>query len=193
MGLSMLLTKIIILVLCYYVICLSISYIKFIGCDNMWDCNKHCENNNKNKCYALAKRDLFLLIGIIIFLLTLTFGDNAIAFSHFSFAGTITSIVLSVLAIFMTIQSEAKNENVKAEINTAVHSLNEVNNQFKENIENALNKLNNVDSNLDIKLNEINSKLDSINKNVNAINVPYKKGQEWVLTNQKEGNNNAKQ
>lgn len=178
--------------ICLYIVGLVISYFKFNGCANMWDCDKNCDNNKNNKCYALAKRDLFFLIGIIICLLTLTFSDNEIAFSHFSFAGTITSIVLSVLAIFMTIQSEAKNENVKAEINAAVHSLNDINNRLNQNIEESLNKLSYIDDNLDEKLAEINSKLDNINKKVNATNVPSKKNPKWILTKNIKGDNNAK-
>lgn len=42
---------------------------------------------------------------------------------YFSFASTITSIVLSVVAIIMTISSESKSESVKHQIDKSVDEL----------------------------------------------------------------------
>ena len=195
----MYLSKVILSFLCYYIFSLIISYFKYSGCAGMWDCNKHCKDNENKKCFSLAKRDLILLGGVIIALLTLAFGDNEIAFSHFSFAGTITSIVLSVLAIFMTIQSEAKNENVKSEINIAIDSLRKINEQLENNINSSISKLNEINNNLDNKLNEINNKLDNLEKKVNAIPLPPNKHPKWITPSSKvtgtkniKGDNNAK-
>lgn len=81
----------------------------------------------KEKCISLYKKDMHYIeiifaIIVIILLVNLFIGKKD-ALEYFSFASTITSIILSVLAIMMTIFSDAKNENTKSLINKSIDSL----------------------------------------------------------------------
>ena len=90
-------------------------------------CGKDVDTCSKEKCIALHKKDrtyLIIIFGIIMmFILVDLFVGDKDALNYFSFASTIASIILSVLAIMMTIFSDAKNENTKALINKSVQSL----------------------------------------------------------------------
>lgn len=66
--------------------------------------------------------EIIFTIIVIILLVNLFIGKKD-ALEYFSFASTITSIILSVLAIMMTIFSDAKNENTKSLINKSIDSL----------------------------------------------------------------------
>lgn len=93
--------------------------------------NHHCcgsdDTCSKEKCISLYKKDMHYIeiiftIIVIILLVNLFIGKKD-ALEYFSFASTITSIILSVLAIMMTIFSDAKNENTKSLINKSIDSL----------------------------------------------------------------------
>lgn len=93
--------------------------------------NHHCYGSedtcSKEKCISLYKKDMHYIeiiftIIVIILLVNLFIGKKD-ALEYFSFASTITSIILSVLAIMMTIFSDAKNENTKSLINKSIDSL----------------------------------------------------------------------
>lgn len=82
------------------------------------DCDKDTSNCNDSYCHKLKEHDFKYCIGIlflvIVFICTLTLGNNSKVMEYFSFAGTVSSLILSVLAIIMTILSEYKNEGTKA-------------------------------------------------------------------------------
>lgn len=104
----------------------------------MWKCN----DNNK-ECNCLIKRD-FLYVSIILILISIViaarvFGNDQNAVNLFSFASTITSIILSVLAIFMTLISEYKNESTKNKLDNATNQI-EKSTEKLVSVQNDLNK-----------------------------------------------------
>ena len=88
----------------------------------MWKCG----SQNK-ECSTLIKRDflyvVIILVIVSIAILASAFSNDQKAIDLFSFASTITSIILSVLAIFMTLISEYKNENTKTKIDMATNKI----------------------------------------------------------------------
>ena len=60
---------------------------------------------------------------IIVVLLALTFTNDKEAVNYFSFAGTLSSIILSVVAIFMTINSENESKDAKRQMDMSVQQL----------------------------------------------------------------------
>lgn len=86
--------------------------------------NQHSANNESIR---LVKRDFWYMVIIfsmvLIFILTISFATDGNAFQYFSFTSTLTSIVLSVIAIIMTIVSEQKSDNVKTAIDESVKEL----------------------------------------------------------------------
>ena len=59
---------------------------------------------------------------------------NDVAFDYLSFAGTVTSIVLSVIAIIMTISSERKSDNVKAQLDLTVREMKQINEDLSKKV-----------------------------------------------------------
>ena len=62
---------------------------------------------------------------VIVVLLTLTFVNNENAVNYFSFAGTLSSIILSVVAIFMTINSENESKDAKTQLDRSIVKMEE--------------------------------------------------------------------
>lgn len=85
-----------------------------------------CENGNTNgkcalkPCVRLVKRDfkysVIMLLGLLILIITSRFGDNEKLLDYISFGSTLTSIILSVLAIFMTLLAESKSDETKTRL-----------------------------------------------------------------------------
>lgn len=101
-----------------------------------------CEQKS---CYRVLKRD-FIYCGIIlvlcaVFIFTITSSNNKDVVSHISFAGTLSSAILSVIAIFMTIRSEEKNSEIKSRIGGLIDKLELVDTKIEDNISN----FNNID------------------------------------------------
>lgn len=76
------------------------------------------------KCIHMLRKD-FLYMGVIasiavVLLLTLTFASDGNAVNYFSFAGMLSSIILSVVAIFMTINSENESKEAKIQLDKSV-------------------------------------------------------------------------
>lgn len=90
------------------------AYIKMYGCDGMWKCN------SGNLCMQIITRNVIILVMILVFCVAYVFLGSEKAFEHFSFASTVTSIVLSLLAIILTLNSEAKNESIKGLIDDSL-------------------------------------------------------------------------
>ena len=107
--------------------------------------NKDSCRKDKEACIELSKKDYIYLVIIMVILsviltsLALYTDDEAMQL--FSFASTITSIILSVIAIIMTITSESKNASTKekleksaGKIENATKLLGEVANNFDPNL-----------------------------------------------------------
>lgn len=146
-----------IILLLIVLVVLSIPTIRklFQKKDSNQDCGKNC---NYSQCSELTKKDLrhvvifFSTVIIFIFVFLLT-GDQS-AMDYFSFASTITSIVLSVVAIIMTISSESKSEGVKQQIDNSVSQLESA----KVTIQDYISRMNAQSEEQDKKFNDILSK-----------------------------------
>lgn len=94
---------------------LILAYIKMYGCDVMWKCK-----NSGLVCMQIVNRNVLVLVIFLIISFSFNLLGNDNALELFSFASTLTSIILSVLAIMMTINSEEKNERIKASVESAL-------------------------------------------------------------------------
>ena len=98
--------------------------------------NKNSTSNSPDVSVQLIRKDLWYLIIIfgilLIFILVLALCGDQSAFEYFSFTSTITSTVLSVIAIIMTIINEQKSDRVRAAIEESVEELKAAGEQVKE-------------------------------------------------------------
>lgn len=89
-------------------------------------------------CDRMKKRDLqcciLVMFMCIIFICTLAFGDYKDLANYISFAGTITSIILSVLAIIMTLLAEANNNEAKIKMDNHISLAEKLNTKTSKNI-----------------------------------------------------------
>lgn len=93
----------------------------------------------EKKCRYIRKME-YLFAGIVIIvccvsILTVLLAGDSNAFTYFSFASTITSIILSVIAIFMTISGESKTETTKDKVDITVARLDNIIEQFEKQVE----------------------------------------------------------
>ena len=58
-----------------------------------------------------------------------------------SFAGTVSSIILSIVAIFMSINGEGKNDEIRREMSNSSNKLEETANELDSYLENMLNRI----------------------------------------------------
>ncbi len=83
----------------------------------------------EEKCRHVQKME-FVFTGIVIAvscvaILTILLAGDSNAFTNISFASTVSSIILSVIAIFMSISGEVKASNTKEKMDLTVGKLNE--------------------------------------------------------------------
>ena len=103
-------------IICFLILCSTIIFVVSIICDY-----KSTKRNYLIDTQYLEKRMIrihrnyivgFLTLGVISLLTALYGGDSkSNIFTYISFASTITSFVLSILAIFVTMQSNSGLEN----------------------------------------------------------------------------------
>lgn len=125
---------------------------------NQLFCNKLRINN-----YKCSIAMLFLCL---IFIATIGLGDLKYEQlnNYISFASTVSSMILSVLAIIMTINVEAKNENAKASIDFSLEKMQGIAREIKGYSEN----INQVHNDLKMSFDEIKNLVnatDAINDN----------------------------
>lgn len=88
----------------------------------------------------------FLSFGIISLITSLYGGDSkSNIFTYISFASTITSFVLSILAIFVTMQSNSGLEKQLVKIDAATNSIS----KLSENLDSTLSQVNSVSGNIE--------------------------------------------
>ena len=58
-----------------------------------------------------------------------------------SFAGTVSSIIISIVAIFMSINGEGKNDEIRREMSNSSNKLEETANELDSYLENMLNRI----------------------------------------------------
>lgn len=117
----------------------------FMSCD----CVKSKEDCKTQYCHKIKERDykfcIIILFIVIVFICTLTMGINEKVAEYLSFAGSISSIILSVLAIIMTILAEKKAEIEKIKMDNLVFKMEACTQKTEEN----LSKIENFESKLD--------------------------------------------
>lgn len=99
-------------------------------------CPHQTTNCKEDECNRLVKKNfnhlIILFVVVLVFVIVDLFIDDKNAMDYFSFASTITSIILSVLAIIMTIWGENKTEGMKRQIDDSAHKLEEAANKIQE-------------------------------------------------------------
>lgn len=102
--------------------------------------------NNEEKIYSsnqLWLRICILAIVNLVFVAVWSFTSNTDAnfVSHFSFASTVTSIILSVLAIFMSVYGESKTQVVRDRIEQEADEIIDVTNRLEYHMRNLSGKI----------------------------------------------------
>lgn len=146
--------------------------------------NWNCNDDNKKKCTALATRDLvyicIIFIFIIIFLMTITMGCSSLSNQLFSFAATLVSIVLSILAIIMTIYSEYKNERAANSLSLAINTIETVSRNLREQTDAQIRELKDLNKEIRKEFNKINNKLDSMDYKIKIFASDLKDTSSWI-------------
>ena len=144
------------------IICATIIALVAIICDHLFE-KKSCEASEcllSKKIIKIHRNYIAGFLGLaIIMLLTAQYGgpNNAI-FEYLSFGSTITSLVLSILAIFVTVQSSSDLYKQFTRIDNATDTIKNVSTQ----IDGTLVALKTTKSNLQETAKTISSQLDNI-------------------------------
>ncbi|GAA6505042.1 hypothetical protein K350107B32_14350 [Agathobaculum butyriciproducens] len=129
---------------------------------------KHLDNDCDRKCVYLLKKDFIymsIIAGIVIvILLTLTFAKDENAINYFSFAGTLSSIILSVVAIFMTINSENESKDAKTQLDRSIAKMEESTQAVEKASDDWKNTVTELQGRLDTVRVEIEDVLERIQK-----------------------------
>lgn len=119
---------------------------------------KECDNKIKIMKTKLHCTYLLIIATLICVWVFASTHVNAEFVNQVSFASTITSIILSVLAIIMSITGEGKTEHLKDQLEASAKEIKEsqkIVNEINETIQESLNKVN---EGMDI----LNKKMDAI-------------------------------
>ena len=144
------------------IICATIIALVAIICDFLFERKSTDASNSlvSKKIIKVHRNYIAGFLGFaIIMLLTAQYGgpDNAI-FNYLSFGSTITSLVLSILAIFVTVQSSSDLYKQFTRIDNATDTIKNVSTQ----IDGTLVALKTTESNLQETAKTISSQLDNI-------------------------------
>ena len=122
---------------------------------------------------ALKRRTSFimLLLAVALFIIALTIktADNNTFVNQVSFASTITSIVLSVIAIWMSISGERQTGEIKEKVVVASDKLAETVNESQKimlDLQKTLDKQNDIYANLNDKITSVNTSLRTMNNSL---------------------------
>ena len=149
------------------IICATIIALVAIICDHLFE-RKTSETSEclmSKKIIKIHRNYIAGFLGFaIIMLLTAQYGgpNNAI-FEYLSFGSTITSLVLSILAIFVTVQSSSDLYKQFTRIDNATDTIKNVSSQIDDTLENlkdAERSLQNSSQNISQQLNNIVDQID---------------------------------
>lgn len=137
-------------------------------------CNCLQEYELKLKCMRTKLHSRYLVcisVGIIIWLIA-TGQANTEEFANWiSFASTITSIILSVIAIIMSIFGESKTDSMREKIEETVKKLENTAKQIEQANEESIENINDIKG----KVDELKDVLQSIpDKTVERMQTVYK-------------------
>lgn len=144
------------------IVCATLTAIVAIVFDHLShrQCNNSTENLLSHKITKLHRNYIAGILGVaILFLLTSEYGgpNNGI-FEYLSFGATITSLVLSILAIFVTVQSSSDLYKQFAKMDDATNTITSV----SKKIQDTLTKISQAESELDKTSKNINEQIDKI-------------------------------
>lgn len=128
-------------------------------------CNNTTENLLTQKIVKIHRNYISGILSIaIVFLLTSKYGgpNNGI-FEYLSFGSTITSMVLSILAIFVTVQSSSDLYKQFAKMEDATNTITTVSRDIRDtltNISQAETKLDTTSKNLNTQIDKIVDEID---------------------------------
>lgn len=149
------------------IICATVIALVAIICDYLFE-RKSSESSEclmSKKIVKIHRNYIAGFLGFaIIMLLTARYGgpNNAI-FEYLSFGSTITSLVLSILAIFVTVQSSSDLYKQFTRIDNATDTIKNVSSQIDDTLENlkdAERSLQNSSQNISQQLNNIVDQID---------------------------------
>lgn len=96
------------------------DYKCYKGKENEECCNARVREALRNRTYSFA---LILGIALMIIALVIKTSNDAVFVNQVSFASTITSIILSVIAIWMSITGERSTNEIKTKVSESVDRL----------------------------------------------------------------------
>lgn len=148
--------------------CATVIALVAIICDHCSDGKSGAINDEcrlSKKVVGLHRNYIAGILGFaIIMLLTAKFGGpNSAIFEYLSFGSTITSLVLSILAIFVTVQSSSDLYKQFARIDNATDTINSVSKQIGGTltaIQEAETKLASTSDNISVRLENIVEQID---------------------------------
>lgn len=137
-------------------------------------CNNDPSECKKHYCHRMRERDLITCIVILFFstffICTITMGESKQIAELLSFAGTLSSIILSVLAIIMTILAEKKTEIESIKMDNLVAKME----NYTNSIENSSVKLDTFEKKID-KVIEREEKVIKLQTDIKYSIANYKK------------------
>lgn len=109
---------------------------------------------------------LIISIALIILAFTVKTADDNVFVSQVSFASTVTSIVLSVIAIWMSITGERSTNEIKEKVRSSVDKLTET----TKNSVNLSHGLEETLNNQNVKYDELIEKMGNVINNIEKVN-----------------------
>lgn len=136
---------------------------------------KECCENRVHQALMRRTSIIILVIAVALLILSLTIKTscNDVFVNQVSFASTVTSIVLSVIAIWMSISGERQANEIKDKVSIASDKLLETVSESKmitKALQDTLDSQNRIYSDLSKKMTHIGEAVDNIGKVFNAGN-----------------------
>ena len=149
------------------IICATIIALAAIICDHLFE-----KNSTDSKDCLLSKKIIKIhrnyiagFLGFaVIMLITAEYGCDKEIFNYLSFASTITSFVLSILAIFVTVQSSSDLYKQFARIEDATTTIKSLSETIKKDLPNSSK----AGEDIQKTSSKLSDKLDSVVEQINA-------------------------
>lgn len=127
-------------------------------------CNAKIEEAVRNRTYFLI-----FILGILLMIIALAIkaSDSTAFVNQVSFASTITSIILSVIAIWMSITGERSTNEIKAKVSESVDRLSKTSNESDK----LVTELSNMLFGQNESYNKIKDQMESIISEVQRVNT----------------------
>lgn len=142
--------------------CIKKEYKCYKGKENEECCNARVREALRNRTYSFV---LILGIALMIFAVVIKTSDDAVFVNQVSFAGTITSIILSVIAIWMSITGERSTNEIKTKVSESVDKLLKTSNESDK----LVTDLSEMLSGQNESYNKIKNQMESILSEVNGV------------------------